>query len=329
MDVIPLAALRRKTISLALNRFEKADDRLPPEMIDPWISEAYLLINRRAKLYSRINWQPTTPTKTIFDFPDDLIGRMVPTDGVQIVLSEDGQTLTGREFVNLHWDEFRRRFGNFTVPEGTYGPQAWAFSEFSDNGLEVIGYRKIYVMYPTRITHSAGFKMRYIAHPGQIYRVYDQDSIKATVTRDSPVVTFGSSISGYVAAGDAFGVREADAGGTEGLPRRWYLVESVDSATQITLAEDYERPTWSAATFTISDVSVIERSWNGTCQLAPARYASWQYKEQELGEEHPLTMTEKAKWEAELAEIVAASKVKPAPERKGPPPHTRYAGLRR
>lgn len=308
---ITLANLRRQVISRVQAEHVKASDLFPADLLDVWLTEAYIELQRDLRLVTATYTQDLTKDTVRFTAPSDILDHMVlPQWGVR-VKSPDGCFGYLNERLWLHMTEL---YGDFSNPNSIYGPVDWCWDGNDQT--------RIVVFPPANTTVTSGLMMDYVVDPGELTGGYDPDTATCSVANGSTTVTFASSISGRVVAGDAFGVKAA----ADELPSRFYLIASVDSTTQITLDTAYTGTTDSAALFTLSPCSIIERKRPGLVRYAPVEYAMYRARQLHDGDE--AAMATLSIWNNEKQRIREQSNYRPGLAFKGVDAYSRHPGLR-
>ena len=290
---ICLAQLRRNCITRIQGEFTKTGVDIGPDMLDPWLSEAYVEIARLG-LYVKTDTQALVADQVRYARPSDILDLLISGDGAARVKSSAGRI---SNVPQRTWGYMVDRYGDFANLDGLHGPGGWCWAQ--DDPEQI-------VLFPPPLSSVAsGLVLDYVAHPGELSRVYDSDSATCSVTNGSAVVTFASSISGLIEADDTWGIK-ADA---DSLPTRWYRVSSIDSTTQITLSSTYAGATDAAALFTASQASVLEWKRPGLIQYAPVEYALARVAQMEQGEQaaEPYRQI----WAAALARISIEGRRRP------------------
>lgn len=308
---ISLAQLRRRAITRIQGELAKSSDFLTPDILDPWLSDAYIEIQRRVALLTGSNTQELTLDTARFSRPGDMLDNMVLGDHSVRVKDAGGNVM---HLAERTWEYMLERYGDFTNPSSHHGPKEWTW--------DINDQEKIIVQWPVIATVANGLIIDYVKQPAELNRTYDDDTATVTVTNASATVTFAASISGLVEADDVFGVKA----NADSLPTRWYRVLSVDSTTQITLTENYAGATDSAALFTLSQVSEIEWARPGLVRYAPVEYALVLAAQMEQGES--AAMIYRQTWELEIERIREESRRRPGLQFEGKRAYRSHPALR-
>lgn len=292
--LIGLADLERLVISRMRNEFTKKSDFLTRPHMDLHLGQAYVEIQRHAKPYKRRDRQGTVADQIEYDLPADILDRMVIAGGVQIDIDGDGRRIAHPKLKT--WDFATDIYGDFSNPNSRNGPNHWAFSN--------IDQRQLLLLWPPENTvASTGLTIYYVPDPGNLSRVYEQDTITATFTNADATVLFSAAATTNFQAGDLIGRRAASAD----LPTIWYRIASITDSTNIELgepggAEDtYDEVTAAGSLFTVQQVSPVEANRRGLVRYAPANYALWKIAETDRGPGAGATFL--AEWQRDLTQI--------------------------
>ena len=312
VNVVTAADLVRDIVQRVLNEDAKANaDFLPPTLLLRWIADAYVEITRRTKLLTATHKTDLLPQGSQ-PAPDDILDRMVWHDRALRVMDNSGNWTALKE---RDWTYISKFYPLFDYsPSGN--PVDWCWFEGKSTPTILI------VPTPSGITAGL-FNLDYIQDPGPINRLYDDDTATAGVVQGDATVTFASSISGLLLAGDVFGVK-AD---KSSLPTKWYKIASVSNSLHVELTEVYAEVTDGTALFTTSQVSPLEWARPNLVRYAPSEYVLMKYWQGRAADD---TWSKYAQaFEGEIQRILMQMNYRPGLKLQGTDARKNYPAMRR
>lgn len=274
--IITLADQRRHAIAIIRGVFKKSSADLLNTLLDSYIEDATVEIQRDCRAYVTEYSATTTTDRAWVAAPDDLMDQMIVEGTARLKAgtgSDDWTMLDPRSWKAIV-EMGGMDFSNLTTSRGAlYYAIAGKNLDSSNES-----FRQIALYPPVTTGYANGFKCSYVPHPGSMRNVYDQTAITATFTSGDKTVTFSSAIAAQLIVDRAVGVRTSP-----DLPVKWYRIASVTSSTVVEMDREYAEVTAAGASFVISDCSKLEFWRPGLVQYAPARFAAYRVAEMDLG----------------------------------------------
>lgn len=290
---VTLADLRRHSIARIRGVFEKTSADLPNVLLDSFITEAYVQIQRACRVWTKKYEATTTDGQLWVPVPTDLLGQLIVENSMLIKSgTATYQRPTWREPQTLI-----EMYGELDDVTGD-GVADWGFGMENFDTTNA-SYRQFVLMPPPVTGYATGLRCHYFPHPGILNAVYDQNTVTATFTISDATVTFSSAIASQLVVDRMIGLKADTDDST--LPTKWYRIKSVTDSTHVELDRVYEETTASGAYFTISQISYLDLYVPGVILYAPTDFVLWKIAEMDAGFNGALPFLEQ--WNRTLGEV--------------------------